>query len=104
MKAKKKILKPNRATNIVKIKEWLVYSVLMAFSTFLIWLQISPMTYNDFDRICKNFNYGDCMRWYWQNLKFFQIATAIFGVFLIISVTVLLFFMFRLLRDKRKTR
>jgi len=74
-----------------KIQGELVISMLLAFSTWLIWWQTSPQTFNDFDRICKNFSYDACMRWYWQNLSFFQISTIIFFSLFIISLVVLIY-------------
>jgi fatty-acid desaturase len=74
-----------------KIQGELAVLALLAFSTWLLWWQISPQTYNDFDRICKNFNYDGCMRWYWQNLGFFQVSTLVFLGLFIISLIVLIY-------------
>lgn len=84
-----------------KVQEWGVYSLLLAASTGLLWWQISPKTYWEFDSICKNYGYNDCMRWYWENLKFFQVATGVFAVCLAVSLVVWGYFGIKSLATKR---
>lgn len=71
-----------------RMQEWTLISVMLAVATGLLWWQISPQTYTQFDSICKNFDYNSCMRWYWENLNFFRVATGIFAVGLVVSVVV----------------
>ena len=89
-----------KSVNEEKVGEWAVYSVMSAFGTLLLWWQISPQTYRQFDSICKNYGYNDCMRWYWENLKFFQVATGVFAVGLAVSVVVLGYFVIKSLTTK----
>jgi hypothetical protein len=83
-----------------RVKEWAVYSILSAFGTLLLWWQISPQMYREFDGICKNYGYNDCMRWYWENLKFFQAATGVFAVGFVVSVVVLGYLVVRFLQNR----
>jgi len=62
------------------VKNWLKIDVLetaiatLIFSLILLvfsWLQISKISYNNFDQICQKFNYEECMAVFWQQKSYY---------------------------------
>lgn len=81
-----------------KNKDYLVWGI-TSFVSFLIlavlaYWKISPATYREFDTTCQNFNYQDCMRWFYNTRPYFQKVTigSLILAFLSLIATLIFYF------------
>jgi len=82
-----------------KNKDYLVWGI-TSFVSFLIlaalaYWKISPPTYREFENTCQNFNYQDCMRWFYNTRPYFQKVTIGSLILAFLSLITTLIFYFR---------
>jgi len=91
--------KTKKITPTFTKKDLLVWGITATISFFLLaalaYWKISPSTFREFDTTCQNFNYEDCMRWFYNTRPYFQKVTIASLILASLSLLTTLVFYFR---------